>query len=116
MFYSVGTDKVFFFFQIKRMKQLEQEKGNLLKGLEMVEQAQEWYHKQVVVVEEKQKYIGQTSYNVSAHLQREREREREERRGGFLSLSIYQNILYRKKTEKHDFDLYNYIPHFRIII
>ena len=46
----------------------------------------------------------------------ERGRKKERGEGGFLSLSIYQNILYRKKTEKHDFDLYNYIPHFRIII
>lgn len=78
------------------MKQLEQEKGNLLKGLEMVEQAQEWYHKQVVVVEEKQKYIGQTSYNVSAHLQRERER-----RGGFpvsIHISKYSVSQENRKT------------------
>ncbi|XP_048778401.1 suppressor APC domain-containing protein 2-like isoform X2 [Ostrea edulis] len=48
---------------IKRMKQLEQEKDSLLKGLDMVEQAREWYHRQVVGVEEKQKYIGHTSYH-----------------------------------------------------
>lgn len=49
------------------MKQLEQEKDSLLKGLEMVDQAREWYHRQVLGVEDKQKYIGHTSYNVSAH-------------------------------------------------
>lgn len=48
---------------IKRMKQLEQEKDSLLKGLEMVDQAREWYHRQVLGVEDKQKYIGHTSYN-----------------------------------------------------
>ncbi|XP_061164714.1 suppressor APC domain-containing protein 2-like [Saccostrea echinata] len=48
---------------IKRMKQLEQEKDSLLKGLDMVEQARGWYHRQVVAVEEKQKYIGHTSYH-----------------------------------------------------
>lgn len=49
------------------MKQLEQEKDSLLKGLDMVDQAREWYHRQVLGVEDKQKYIGHTSYNVSAH-------------------------------------------------
>ena len=83
---------------------MEQEKGNLLKGLEMVEQAQEWYHKQVVVVEEKQKYIGQTSYNVSAHLQREREREREER--GVSCLYPYIKIFCIARKPKNTILIY----------
>jgi hypothetical protein len=68
---------ILLFIKIKRMKQLEQEKDSLLKGLDMVEQAREWYHRQVVGVEDKQKYIGHTSYHVSRD--REGEIEAEER-------------------------------------
>ncbi|KAK3088026.1 hypothetical protein FSP39_013661 [Pinctada imbricata] len=48
---------------IKRMKQLETEKDVLLRGLDMVEKAREWYHKQVLTVEEKLKYVGKTALN-----------------------------------------------------
>ncbi|KAJ8300725.1 hypothetical protein KUTeg_022244 [Tegillarca granosa] len=47
------------------MKQLEEEKNILLTGLDIVDKARDWYHKQVVHVEEKQKYVGKTSYNDS---------------------------------------------------
>lgn len=52
--------------QIKRMKQLEQEKDVLLQGLEAVERTKDWYHQQLSAVQEKQKYIGRgASPNVS---------------------------------------------------
>lgn len=47
--------------QIKRMKQLEQEKDVLLQGMEMVEQARHWYHGQVLAVQDKMKAIGKGS-------------------------------------------------------
>jgi len=47
------------------MRQLEKEKEILMQGLEMAEKAREWYHKQIVNVEEKQKYVGRASFNVS---------------------------------------------------
>ena len=47
--------------QIKRMKQLEQEKDILLQGLESVERAKDWYQKQIQAVQDKQKYIGKGS-------------------------------------------------------
>ena len=34
-------------FQLKRMKQIEQEKDVLMQGLQAVERAREWYLKQV---------------------------------------------------------------------
>ena len=46
------------YLQIKRMKQLEQEKDILLQGLEAVERARDWYQKQIQAVQDKQKYIG----------------------------------------------------------
>ena len=50
--------------QIRRMKQLEQEKDVLLQGLEVVERAREWYHKQISTVTEKQNYAEKTSCSV----------------------------------------------------
>ena len=44
--------------QIKRMKQLEQERDLLLQGLEAVNRAHEWYQQQLQSVQEKQKLIG----------------------------------------------------------
>lgn len=45
-------------FQLKRMKQIEQEKDVLMQGLQAVERAREWYLKQVAAVQEKMKYLG----------------------------------------------------------
>ena len=56
------------------MKQYEQEKDVLLQGLEMVEQARQWFHKQIVSVQEKQKTVGrgamQQDHSVEAYQER----------------------------------------------
>ncbi|XP_041988358.1 suppressor APC domain-containing protein 2 isoform X2 [Aricia agestis] len=43
---------------IKRMKQIEQEKDILLQGLSAVEEAREWYIKQLAEVQDKMRYAG----------------------------------------------------------
>ncbi|XP_063838800.1 suppressor APC domain-containing protein 2 [Ostrinia nubilalis] len=43
---------------LKRMKQIEQEKDVLLQGLTAVEEAREWYLKQLTEVQEKMRYAG----------------------------------------------------------
>ncbi|XP_032510689.2 suppressor APC domain-containing protein 2 [Danaus plexippus] len=43
---------------IKRMKQIEQEKDVLLQGLSAVEEAREWYLKQLAEVQDKMRYAG----------------------------------------------------------
>ncbi|XP_053626093.1 suppressor APC domain-containing protein 2 [Plodia interpunctella] len=43
---------------LKRMKQIEQEKDVLLQGLAAVEEAREWYLKQLTEVQEKMRYAG----------------------------------------------------------
>ena len=44
---------------------LEQEKDMLMQGAEVVEQAYQWYQKQMLNLQEKQKYIAQSnSYQV----------------------------------------------------
>lgn len=43
---------------LKRMKQIEQEKDVLLQGLSAVEEAREWYLKQLAEVQEKMRYAG----------------------------------------------------------
>lgn len=43
---------------LKRMKQIEQEKDVLLQGLSAVEEAREWYLKQLTEVQEKMRYAG----------------------------------------------------------
>lgn len=51
------------------MKQMEQEKEVLLDGLKAVDQAREWYLKQVASVTEKMKYLGRMgSHMVSTGL------------------------------------------------
>uniref|UniRef100_A0A3Q3RCR0 Suppressor APC domain-containing protein n=1 Tax=Monopterus albus TaxID=43700 RepID=A0A3Q3RCR0_MONAL len=47
---------------LKQMKELEQEKDSLLAGLELVEQAREWYQGQIHNVAERQRQVGQTSH------------------------------------------------------
>ena len=54
----------FIVLQIRRMKQLEQEKDTLLQGLEVAERLREWYHKQISLVTEKQNYVEKTSCSV----------------------------------------------------
>ncbi|XP_006818487.1 suppressor APC domain-containing protein 2-like, partial [Saccoglossus kowalevskii] len=46
---------------LKRMKELEQEKDTFLQGLEVVDRARDWYHKQIVTIKDKQKYFNRTS-------------------------------------------------------
>ncbi|XP_043939216.1 suppressor APC domain-containing protein 2-like [Protopterus annectens] len=48
---------------LKRMKELEQERDILHHGLQMVEQTREWYHQQILDVQEKQRHIGQDMAN-----------------------------------------------------
>lgn len=43
---------------LKRLRHLEEEKDLLLEGLNAVEKAQEWYFKQIALVQEKMKYLG----------------------------------------------------------
>jgi len=51
---------------LKRIKQIEQEKEVLMHGLQAVERARDWYHKQIAAVQEKMKYLGRTnSHTVS---------------------------------------------------
>lgn len=50
-----------FLFQLKRIKQIEQEKEVLMHGLQAVERARDWYHKQIAAVQEKMKYLGRTN-------------------------------------------------------
>ncbi|XP_069122428.1 suppressor APC domain-containing protein 2-like [Argopecten irradians] len=52
-----------FYSQIKRLRQLEKEKEMLIQGLSVVDQAREWYQKQVQTIDEKQKYVGKATYN-----------------------------------------------------
>lgn len=67
--YTRGTEIIIrqvFFFQLKRIKQIEQEKEVLMHGLQAVERARDWYHKQIAAVQEKMKYLGRTnSHTVS---------------------------------------------------
>ncbi|XP_060069771.1 suppressor APC domain-containing protein 2-like [Ylistrum balloti] len=56
---SSGVD----YSMIKRLRQLEKEKEMLIQGLEVVDQAREWYQKQVQMIDEKQKYVGKATYN-----------------------------------------------------
>ncbi|KAL3871464.1 hypothetical protein ACJMK2_039460 [Sinanodonta woodiana] len=56
---SSGVD----YNMLKRMKQLEHEKDLLLQGLEVVERTRDWYHRQILVVSEKQKALGRASYS-----------------------------------------------------
>lgn len=52
---------------LKKLKQFEQEKDVLIQGLSAVEKAQEWYIKQISIVQEKIKQLGKMgSYMVSA--------------------------------------------------
>ncbi|XP_008182222.1 suppressor APC domain-containing protein 2 isoform X1 [Acyrthosiphon pisum] len=46
---------------LKRIKQIEQEKEVLMHGLQAVERARDWYHKQISAVQEKMKYLGRTN-------------------------------------------------------
>lgn len=52
---------------LKRMKQIEQEKDVLLQGLSAVEEAREWYLKQLTEVQDKMRYAGRMgAYVVSS--------------------------------------------------
>ena len=47
------------------MKQLEEETGILRAGLAMVDNARDWYMKQLAQVSDRQAMLGKVSYNVS---------------------------------------------------
>ncbi|KAI5089190.1 suppressor APC domain-containing protein 2 [Silurus meridionalis] len=51
-----------FFYWLKQMKELEQEKDSLLSGLDVVERAREWYQSQIHNVNERQRLIGQSGH------------------------------------------------------
>ena len=44
--------------QLKRMKQIEQERDTLSQGLQMVDRARDWYTRQLAAVSERMKYLG----------------------------------------------------------
>ncbi|XP_054853128.1 suppressor APC domain-containing protein 2 [Eublepharis macularius] len=46
--------------RLQQMKELEREKDFLLQGLEMVEQAREWYHQEIHILQERQKQLGKS--------------------------------------------------------
>lgn len=51
---------------LKRLKHYEEEKEVLVQGLQAVEKTQEWYFKQLAIVEDKIKYLGRMdSHSVS---------------------------------------------------
>lgn len=49
---------------LKRLKQFEAEKDVLLQGLSAVEQAREWYLKQIAIVQDKIKFLGHSGSHV----------------------------------------------------
>lgn len=53
---------------LKRMKQIEQEKDILLQGLTAIEDAREWYLKQLAEVQEKMRYAGRMGAYVVRYL------------------------------------------------
>ncbi|XP_034254860.1 suppressor APC domain-containing protein 2 isoform X2 [Thrips palmi] len=59
---------------LKRMKQMEQEKEVLLDGLKAVDQAREWYLKQVASVTEKMKYLGRMGSHMEPWSETQQER------------------------------------------
>ncbi|NWZ65979.1 SAPC2 protein, partial [Acrocephalus arundinaceus] len=46
------------FSMLKYMKDLEQEKDFLLQGLELIDQAREWYHQRIQLMQEHQRLLG----------------------------------------------------------
>lgn len=74
MYIYIGDNPLFFFifqnifithgFQMKRMKQIEQEKDVLLQGLAAVDKAREWYLKQISATQEKIKHLGRMGSHV----------------------------------------------------
>ncbi|KAJ0181757.1 hypothetical protein K1T71_002479 [Dendrolimus kikuchii] len=59
---------------LKRMKQIEQEKDVLLQGLSAVEEAREWYLKQLTEVQEKMRYAGRMGVYVEPWSEAHQER------------------------------------------
>lgn len=53
-----------FVTQLKRIKQIEQEKDILMQGLTAVERTREWYMKQASIVQDKMKYLGRVGSHV----------------------------------------------------
>lgn len=50
-------------FQLKQMKELEQEKDSLLAGLDVLERAREWYQTQIHNITETQRHVGQSRHS-----------------------------------------------------
>uniref|UniRef100_A0A182QEI9 Suppressor APC domain-containing protein n=1 Tax=Anopheles farauti TaxID=69004 RepID=A0A182QEI9_9DIPT len=59
---------------LKRLKQIEQEKDILLQGLNAVEKAREWYHKQLATVQEKMRYLGRPGSHMETWTETQQER------------------------------------------
>lgn len=57
---------MFVFWQLKHMKELEQEKDSLLAGLDVLDHAREWYQTQIHNVIETQRHVGQSNSIVSS--------------------------------------------------
>lgn len=51
-------------FQMKRMKQIEQEKDVLIQGLTAVDKTREWYLKQISATQEKIKHVARMGSHV----------------------------------------------------
>ncbi|XP_058451134.1 suppressor APC domain-containing protein 2 [Malaya genurostris] len=59
---------------LKRLKQIEQEKDILLQGLTAVEKARDWYLKQLSIVQDKIKYLGQSGTHMETWTEAHQER------------------------------------------
>uniref|UniRef100_A0A182NF63 Suppressor APC domain-containing protein n=1 Tax=Anopheles dirus TaxID=7168 RepID=A0A182NF63_9DIPT len=59
---------------LKRLKQIEQEKDILLQGLNAVEKARDWYHKQLAAVQEKMRYLGRPGSHMETWTETQQER------------------------------------------
>lgn len=59
-----------FCVQVKRMKQLEEERDMLRQGLEMLDTARVWYHKQIAAIEVKQRNFDSAPSSVSMIVKR----------------------------------------------
>ncbi|GBP11872.1 Suppressor APC domain-containing protein 2 [Eumeta japonica] len=59
---------------LKRMKQIEQEKDVLVQGLGAVEEAREWYLKQLTEVQDKMRYLGKMGAYVEPWSEAQQER------------------------------------------
>lgn len=74
---------------LKRIRHYEEEKDLLLDGLHAVEKAQEWYFKQIALVQEKMKCLGRgDTHLVSEFI------------GFCLSFLIFHYLLFKKSQNE----------------